>query len=189
MRGGELNKRVSTHEPARRRPLEGVAMTIELSRGGGGQRRVVLSCDAAGCPVRLEPPAAEQWRSDADARSRARDQAAGWTRNPDRDSDYCPGHAEFSTRPPVNVVFTLPTATIRNQVGDPLNRDEYAVQLRTRLAERSLTGGEHRMLTAAEADVVARLLDELAGVYRGEKLGALARELSTLLTTTPMRRD
>jgi hypothetical protein len=33
---------------------------------------------------------------------------------------------------------------------------------------------------------VARLLDELAGVYRGEKLGALARELSTLLTTAPM---
>jgi hypothetical protein len=36
-------------------------------------------------------------------------------------------------------------------------------------------------------DVVAWLLDELAVVYRGEKLGALARELSTLLTTTPVR--
>jgi hypothetical protein len=37
------------------------------------------------------------------------------------------------------------------------------------------------MLTAAQAEVVARLLDELAGVYRGENLGTLARELSRLL--------
>jgi hypothetical protein len=37
------------------------------------------------------------------------------------------------------------------------------------------------LLTAAQAEVVARLLDELAGVYRGEKLGTLARELSMLL--------
>jgi len=162
-------------------------MAIEMSRGGGGQRRVVLSCDAAGCPVRLEPPAAEQWRSDVDARSLARDQAAGWTRDPVRGSDYCPDHAEFSTRRPVDLVVTLPTATIRDRVGDPLNRDEYAVQLRARLAEGGPTGEGHRMLTAAEADVVARLLDELAGVYRGEKLGGLARELSTLLTTTLVR--
>jgi hypothetical protein len=28
---------------------------------------------------------------------------------------------------------------------------------------------------------VARLLDELAGVYRGEKLGALAHEMSVLV--------
>jgi hypothetical protein len=156
-------------------------MTIELSHGPGGQRRVVLSCDAAECPVRLEPPAAEQWRSDVDARSLARDQAAGWTRDPGRGSDFCPDHAEFSSRPPVDVRYTLPTATIRDRVGNPLNRDEYAVQLRTRLAEGGPTAGEHRMLTAAEADVVARLLEELAGVYRGEKLGALARELSVLI--------
>lgn len=37
------------------------------------------------------------------------------------------------------------------------------------------------MLTAAQAEVVARLLDELAGVYRGENLGTLARELAILL--------
>jgi hypothetical protein len=36
-------------------------------------------------------------------------------------------------------------------------------------------------LTGAQGTVVARLLDELAGVYRGESLGALAHELSTLL--------
>jgi hypothetical protein len=160
-------------------------MTIEVSRGGSGQRRVVLSCDAAGCQVRLEPPAAEQWRSDVDARSWARSQAAGWTRNPDHNTDYCPAHAELSTGRPIDLVITLPTATIRDPAGDPLNRDEYAAQLRTRLAEGSLTGEGHRMLTAAEAEVVARLLDELAGVYRGEKLGELARELSTLLTTHP----
>jgi hypothetical protein len=162
-------------------------MTIELSHGGGGQRRVVLSCDAAGCPVRLEPPAAEQWRSDVDARSWAREQAAGWKQDPVRGADYCPDHAEFSSRPPVDVVVALPTATVRDGVGDPLNRDVYAVQLRARLAEGGPTAAGHRMLTAAEADVVARLLDELAGVYRGEKLGALARELSTLLTTTLVR--
>jgi hypothetical protein len=164
-------------------------MTIELSHGGGGQRRVVLRCDAAGCLVRLEPPAAEQWRSDVDARSWARDQAAGWTRDPGRGTDYCPDHAELSTRPPVDVLYTLPTATVRDRVGNPLNRDEYAAQLRTRLAEAGPTAGGHRMLTAAEADVVARLLDELAGVYRGEKLGALARELSVLIDGHPRGRD
>jgi hypothetical protein len=37
------------------------------------------------------------------------------------------------------------------------------------------------MLTAAQAAVAARLLDELAGVYRGESLGKLAHELSALL--------
>ena len=62
-----------------------------------------------------------------------------------------------------------------------MNRDEYAVQLRRRLAEGGPAAGGQCMLTAAEAHVVARLLDELAGVYRGEKLGALARELSVLV--------
>jgi hypothetical protein len=155
-------------------------MTIELSHAGGGQRRVVLGCDAAGCPVRLEPPAAERWRSDVDARSWARDQAVGWTHDPSRGTDYCPAHAEFSVRPPVDVVYTLPMATVRDRAGNPLDRDEFAVSLRARLAEGGSAGG-HRMLTTAEADVVARLLDELAGVYRGEKLGALARELSVLI--------
>ncbi|HEX5993824.1 MAG TPA: hypothetical protein VFY84_01645 [Jiangellales bacterium] len=36
-------------------------------------------------------------------------------------------------------------------------------------------------LTAAQAAVVARLLDELTGVYRSESLGTLAHELSVLL--------
>ncbi len=164
-------------------------MTIELSHDEGGQRRVVLSCDAAACPVRLEPPAAEHWRSDVDARSWARDHAAGWTHNSGRGSDYCLDHAELSTHPPADIPFTLPTATIRDRVGNPLNRDEYAVQLRTRLAEGGPIAGGHRMLTAVEAEVVARLLDELAGVYRGEQLGALARELSVLVAVHTGDRD
>jgi len=36
-------------------------------------------------------------------------------------------------------------------------------------------------LSVAQAAVAARLLDELAGVYRGEDLGALAHELAVLL--------
>lgn len=72
-------------------------MSIHLSSGGGALRRVVLSCDMEGCPVQLEPPAAERWRSDSDARSSARDQAAGWTFDEVRQTDYCPEHAELST--------------------------------------------------------------------------------------------
>lgn len=37
------------------------------------------------------------------------------------------------------------------------------------------------MATGARAVVLARLLDELAGVYRGEDLGELAREMSQML--------
>jgi hypothetical protein len=142
-------------------------------------RRVVLSCDMAGCPVQLEPPAAERWRSDADARSWAREQAVGWTGDPVRQTDYCPGHAEFSAAVAAGAVAPRPTATVRNATGDPLHRDEYAARLRARLAGGDSTG--HALLTAAQAAVMARLLDELAGVYRGESLGELAHELSALL--------
>ncbi len=45
------------------------------------------------------------------------------------------------------------------------------------------------MLTANQAEVVARLLDELAGVYRGEHLGTLARELSVLLDVRLAEQD
>jgi hypothetical protein len=41
--------------------------------------------------------------------------------------------------------------------------------------------GSHNVPTGAQANVVARLLDELAGVYRGEDLGELAREMSRML--------
>ena len=155
-------------------------MSIHLSGGRGTPRRIVLSCDVAGCPVQLEPPAAEQWRSDADARSWARDHAVGWTYNPARQTDYCPQHAEFSTAPAAYVP-PRPTATARDRAGNPLDRDQYAADLRSQLTDGSRSTGHPLMLTGAHAAVVAALLDELAGVYRGEALGTLARELSVLL--------
>jgi hypothetical protein len=156
-------------------------MSIHLSSGGGTLRRVVLSCDVAGCPVQLEPPATEAWRSDTDARSWARDHAVGWTSDPTRQTDYCPEHAQFSTAPASDLVPPRPTATVRDRAGNPLNRDEYAERLRERLGDGGRSTGPTLMLTAAQAAVAARLLDELAGVYRGESLGLLARELSALL--------
>jgi hypothetical protein len=46
---------------------------------------------------------------------------------------------------------------------------------------RSLATGSFPLLTCGQADVVARLLDELAGVYRGEELGTLAGALSQMI--------
>jgi hypothetical protein len=129
----------------------------------------VLSCDVAGCPVQLEPPPIEAWRSDTDARSWAREHAAGWTTDPIRGTDYCVEHARFSAAPAAAGVPPRPTAAARDRDGNPLNRDEYAEQLRARLDE-----GQTTM-------VAARLLDELAGVYRDESLGRLARDVSALL--------
>ena len=162
-------------------------LSIHLSSERGALRRVVLSCDVAGCPVQLEPPATEGWRSDSDARSWARDHAVGWTGDPIRQTDYCPEHAEFSTA--ADVVPPRPTATVRDRAGNPLNRDEYAVHLRARLTDGGGTTGPGLMLTAAEAAVVARLLAELAGVYIGEGLGTLAHELSALLESQLAEQD
>ena len=155
-------------------------MSIHLS-GRGTLRRVVLSCDVAGCPVQLEPPATEAWRDDTDARSWARDHAAGWTSDPIRQTDYCPEHAQFSTAPTADLIPARPTATARDHSGNPLNRDEYAERLRERLTDSDRSAELRPMLTATQAAVAARLLDELAGVYRGESLGKLAQELSALL--------
>ena len=156
-------------------------MSIHLAGGGATLRRVVISCDVVGCPVQVEPPAAERWRSDSDARSWARDHAVGWTYDPVRQTDYCPDHAEFSTPPTVEASHPRPTATRRDQSGNPLNRDEYAARLRAQLGQPGRPLRQPPLLTVAQADVVARLLDELAGIYRGEELGTLARELSMLL--------
>lgn len=156
-------------------------MSVHLSSGGGTLRRVVLSCDAAGCAAQLEPPAAEQWRSDADARTWARDHAVGWTCDPVRQTDYCPEHADLSKAPAAGVAPPRPTATVRDQAGSPLDRDEYAKRLRARLTDSGRPTAGVPTLTAAQAAVAARLLDELAGVYPGEGLGTLARELSVLL--------
>jgi hypothetical protein len=143
----------------------------------------------AGCPIQLEPPAIEAWRSDTDAQSWARDQAVGWTCDPIRQTDYCPEHAELSTAPAADAVRPRSTATARDRAGNPLNRDEYAAHLRAQLADASRTAVQPLALTAGQAAVVARLLDELSGVYRGESLGTLARELSELLGGQPEERD
>lgn len=156
-------------------------MSIHVSGGGATARRIVLSCDVAGCPVQVEPVAAEKWRRDADAASWARDHAVGWTHDPSRATDYCPEHAEFSTLPVPGAVAPRPTATSRDRAGNPLNRDDHAAQLRGRLSEGSPTTGSSPALTHAQADVIARLLDELAGVYRGEDLGTLAGALSQMI--------
>ena len=157
------------------------AVSIHLSGGGATPRRIVLSCDVAGCPVQVEPSAAERWRSDADARSWARDHTVGWTHDPVRGTDYCPEHAAFSTPPATGAVAPRPSATVRDRAGNPVNRDDYAAQLRAQFGEGSQATGSPPVLTRAQADVVARLLDELAGVYRGEDLGTLAGELSQML--------
>jgi hypothetical protein len=165
------------------------AVSIHLSGGGATLRRIVLSCDVAGCPVQVEPPAAERWRSDADAGSWAREHAVGWTYDPLRGTDYCPDHAGFSTPPAAGAVAPRPTATMRDRAGNPVNRDDYAAQLRVRLADSSPTTAVPHALTPAQAQVVARLLDELAGVYQGEDLATLAAELSQLLDPQPGRQD
>jgi hypothetical protein len=151
-------------------------MSIHLSTERGSERRVVLSCDAAGCPVQLEPSAIERWRSDTDALAFARGHAVGWTYNSVRRTDYCPEHADLSTAQP-DVAQPRPTAVARDKAGNPLDRDEYAVLLRTRLAEN----GGSTTVTAAQVAVAIGLLKELAGIYRGEDLGTLASELSAQL--------
>ncbi len=153
-------------------------MSIHLSGGGSTARRVVLSCDVAGCPVQLEPPPIEAWRSDTDARSWAREHAAGWTSDPVRRTDYCPEHARFSTA--ADAGPPRPTAAARDRAGNPLDRDEYAERLRADLDDPAR--GLPRSLTAGQLEVAARLLDELAGVYRDESLGRLAREVAALLS-------
>jgi hypothetical protein len=78
---------------------------------------------------------------------------------------------------------------VRDRAGNPVNRDDYAAQLRTQLGEGAQTMGSPTVLTRAQADVLARLLDELAGVYKGEDLGTLASELSQMLDSQVGEQD
>jgi len=151
-------------------------VSIHVAKAVGTLRRVVISCDVAGCPVQLEPPAAESWRSDPDARSWARAQALGWVHDAAGETDYCPTHARYTA----GATAPHPTSTATDAAGNPRNRDEYAAQLRKQLDETSPAGDPH-MLTSTQATVAARLLEELAGVYRGEALGVLAHDMAIQL--------
>lgn len=163
-------------------------MSIHLSRDASALRRIVLSCDVPGCPVQIEPPAAERWRSDADASSWAREHAEGWTHDPGRKTDYCPEHAAWSVPPAEGTVAPRPTAAARDAAGNPVNRDIYAEQLRAQLSKAQLATDTPTLLEPAQSHVVARLLDELAGVYRGEEIGTLAAELAEVLDGRGARR-
>ena len=154
-------------------------MTVNVSGGRSRPRRVVLSCDVAGCPIQTEPAAAESWRSDLDAISVARDNAPGWTRGSDGQTDYCPEHAGLATTDSIS--RARPTAAARGTEGDPRDRDEYAAALRGKLAAAE-GSADPMTLTTGQATVIALLLDELAGVYRDEDLGGLAHELSHLMS-------
>lgn len=69
------------------------------------------------------------------------------------------------------------TANIHGVDGEPIGCDEYAETL-TEQAIRLPLVDRVPLLADGEAQAVAALLDELAGVYLGEKLGWLARELA-----------
>jgi hypothetical protein len=81
----------------------------------------------------------------------------------------------------VGTVAPRPTAAARNVAGNPVNRDIYAEQLRAQLGKQSLDTDMPTVLEPAQSHVAARLLDELAGVYRGEQIGILAAELAGIL--------
>src|SRR6266508_3051985 len=70
-----------------------------------------------------------------------------------------------------------PTATVQNLEGQPLDRNAYAADLRGR-TDTDRLGPRLELLREGEATAVAALFDELAGVYPGEDLGELARELA-----------
>jgi hypothetical protein len=69
------------------------------------------------------------------------------------------------------------TATVRDLDNRPLDRDDYASHLEAR-AGRGLHDERMPLLSSEEGQAVAALLDELAGVYRNEDLGRLARTLA-----------
>ena len=69
------------------------------------------------------------------------------------------------------------TATVRDLGDRPLDRDDYASHLESR-AGRGLRDERVPLLSSEEGQAVAALLDELAGVYRNEDLGRLARTLA-----------
>jgi hypothetical protein len=83
-----------------------------------------------------------------------------------------------------------PTPTARDpQTGRPLDRRAYVADMLARLARESLDaadlpGGvsmQIAVVSPVEAEVIAELLDELAGSYPDEELGQLAGSLAARL--------
>lgn len=76
-----------------------------------------------------------------------------------------------------------PTAMIRDKDDQPLDRDAYAEHLESRLQNKDDDDSdvEGPRLNRNEGQVIAGLLDELAGEYRGEPLGTLARSMAVRL--------
>ena len=102
------------------------------------------------------------------------------------DAVRAPRDLESST-PPVPL---RPTATARDsRSGLALDRCAYTTDMVSRLARESLEWAESAadepprtgVLSPVEVEVVAELLDELAGVYPGEVMGQLAGSLSARL--------
>jgi hypothetical protein len=72
------------------------------------------------------------------------------------------------------------TAMMGDTDGNPLERDDYAAWLAAEATGVPI-GERQPLLGDREAAAVAALLDELSGVYRGEPLGQLSRELAVRL--------
>ena len=66
---------------------------------------------------------------------------------------------------------------MRGVDGFPIDRDEYATHLADR-AVRLPIAERLPLLARGEAEAVAALLDEYAGIYLEEPIGLLARELA-----------
>ncbi len=88
---------------------------------------------------------------------------------------------------PVAALWATATATSRS--GSPPDRGAYAADMLARLARESPdaagspggTPSRTPLLSTRDAEVVADLLDELAGVHPHEELGQLAGSLSAQL--------
>jgi hypothetical protein len=109
--------------------------------------------------------AAEAWRRDADAATWARDHAVGWTHDPGRwgCGAQADRHRWGSGRQPAEprrlrcaLAGTTPRGIANNGASSPV-------------------------LTHGQAEAIARLLDELAGVYRAGSFGILAGALSQMI--------
>ena len=86
--------------------------------------------------------------------------------------------SELSPDDPLLNTARRPAASLRAaDTGQPVDRDLWAASLRAAI-EAASNDDRAAVLTPAEAEATAQLLDELAHLYPHEPLGDLARELS-----------